>query len=123
MKTSLKLLLGLGAIVALALTASAFDQLKGGQVQISQTPVPVRLSTDASAEPVAMACPKCQDIHGISSTPLGRGAYVKTGTYTQHVCGGCQTTASMTGMGRAKTTTTTHTCELAKEMATCCASK
>jgi len=122
MKTSIKFLLGLGAIVALALTASAFDQLKGGQVQIGQTPGQIQAATAAAAAPAAMACPKCKDISGTRSTPLGRGAYVKTESYTQHVCDGCKTTASMTGMGRAQATQYTHTCSVGGGTA-CCAMK
>lgn len=122
MKTSIKLLLGLGAIVALAFTASAFDQLKGGQVQIGQTPAQAQAATDTTAAPAAMACPKCKDVRGMRSTPLGRGAYAKTESYTQHVCDGCKTTASVEGIGKAKATQYTHTCSVGGGTA-CCAMK
>lgn len=121
MKTSTQFLLGLGAIVALAFTTSAFDQLKGGQVQIGQTLAPTQPAA-AAAAPAAMACPKCKDVSGTRSTPLGRGAYVKTETYTQHTCDGCKTTTSVTGFGRAKTTQYTHTCT-SGATADCCTMK
>jgi len=122
MKTSIKLLLGLGAIVALAFTASAFDQLKGGQVQIGQTPAQARPAADTAAAPAAMTCPKCKDVSGVRATPLGRGAYVKTEAYTQHLCDGCKTAASVEGFGKAKTTQYTHTCS-SGVTANCCAMK
>lgn len=116
----MKLLLSLGAVVALAFTASAFDQLKGGQVQIGQTPAQVRHSTDTLATPAAMACPKCKDVRGTRSTPLGKGAFVKTEAYTQHLCDGCKTTTSMVGMGKAARTEYKHTCSVGAN-ASCCA--
>jgi phage FluMu protein Com len=119
MKTSIKLLLSVSAIVALSFTASAFDQLKGGQVQIGQTPAAVRLSTDIPAAP-AMACPQCKDVRGTSSTPIGRGAYVKTASYTQHLCPTCKTTTTTTSMGKTQLTHKTHTCASGAD-ASCCA--
>ena len=121
MKTSIKLLLSVSAIVALSFTASAYDQLKGGQVQIGQSPAAVRLSTGVSAAPAAaMACPQCKDVRGTSSTPLGRGAYVKTDSYTQHLCPTCKTTISTTSMGKTQLTHKTHTCASGAD-ANCCA--
>ncbi|MCX6895587.1 MAG: hypothetical protein NTZ16_08855 [Verrucomicrobia bacterium] len=104
MKTSIKLLLGLGAIVALAFTASAFDQLKGGQIQIGQTPAQARAATDTAAAPAMV------------------GAYVKTESYTQHLCDGCKTATSVEGFGKAKATQYTHTCS-SGATANCCAMK
>lgn len=120
MKTSIKLLLSVGAIFALSFTASAFDQLKGGQMQIGQTPAAVRLSTDAPAAPAAMACSQCKDFRGNSSTPLGRGAYVKTASYTQHLCPTYKTTITTTSLGKTQLTHKTHTCA-SGAAANCCA--
>ena len=50
MKTSIKLLLGLGAIITLTFTAAAVDQLKVGQVQTGQTPAQVQASTAAAPQ-------------------------------------------------------------------------
>lgn len=120
MKATMKSLLGLSAVVALAFTASAFDQLKGGQLQIGQTPAQVRLSTVTPAAPAAMACPKCKDVRGTRSTPLGKGAFVKTESYTMHLCDGCKTTTSVVGMGKAARTEYKHTCSVGAD-ASCCA--
>ncbi len=104
MNTSIKILLSVSTIVALSFTASAFDQLKCGQVQIGQTPAAVRLSTDVPAAPAAMVCSQCKDVCGISSTPLGRGAYVKTSSYTHHLCPTCKTTTTTTRIGKTQLT-------------------
>jgi len=125
MKTnSLKLLLGISAMVALAFTASAFEQLKGAQLQIGQTVPAVRSATAQPAAPApAMICPKCSDKVTVTSTMAGKGAFLKVTSARTHTCSGCDTQLVTTGANKARTLTTAHNCSLDGSGGLCCAAR
>ena len=75
-----------------------------------------------SSETTAMSCPKCKDRQVMTvERPTKTGAKAETRTVLRHECPGCWSTLTTEGHGKAKTTSVTHTCNLAgNKNPSCC---
>lgn len=104
--------LAIGFAVASPIKSLAGDTAKGAQkmLELSGTAVTATADGLSAANQPAMSCSKCGDAVKTSSTAAGKGAFVKTTTYTQHLCANCKTTIETAGQGKAKTDSVVHTC-------------
>lgn len=101
------------SILALALTAGTFQifaagSAKGGATALLAQPAPAAAAPTAKA--MGMNCAQCKDVAGTRDTNLGKGAFVKTTSYTTHGCPSCGTKVTTTGAGKAQTSSSTHEC-------------
>lgn len=111
----------IGFAVAAPISSLAGDAVKGGQkmLELSNTAVTANAGSLSAANQPAMSCPKCNDVVKTSSTAAGKGAFIKTTTYTQHLCANCKTTIETAGQGKAKTDRVVHTCSDAGNTSAC----
>jgi hypothetical protein len=111
----------IGFAVAAPTKSLAGDTAKGGQkmLELSNTAVTPNADSLNAANQPAMSCPKCGDVVKTSSTAAGKGAFVKTTTYTQHLCESCKTTIETVGHGKARTDRAVHTCSDAGNTSAC----
>jgi hypothetical protein len=101
------------SVLALALTAGTFQifaagSAKGGATALLAQPAPAAAAPAAKA--MGMNCAQCKDVAGTRDTNLGKGAFVKTTSYTTHGCPSCGTKVTTTGAGKAQATSTSHEC-------------
>lgn len=132
--TRISLCTALALALAAALPAKSFaqDAPKGGakQLELSNTAVgkPIKTAADLegteAGDQIVMSCPKCKDVTVTTVTMLGKGAFEKKTTATQHLCPGCTTAIETVGHGKAKTDKVVHKCaKCGSEEAFCCVVK
>lgn len=98
---------------------------KGGATKLME--VTGRAAT-AKADPsnyTPMSCPKCKNDFVRRVDWTARGASKPVVAVVRHLCGGCENDLVVSGHGKAKITTTVHTCNScgAENLACCSASK
>jgi len=111
------------------LSNAALGQEKGGSIlmRINQRPV-TPMSQPAGPKPVAMACPKCQNVvKQVADYSAKGGQILMAGGWpmksvVQHLCEGCSTTFTVVGHGKAKKDVAQHSCtSCGADSKSCCA--
>jgi hypothetical protein len=85
----------------------------------------VSAATSTAVDDKTMACPKCRDEYVKRTDTTAKGVIKPTIWLANHLCGGCDTTISVQGFGKAKHDVATHTCTScgAENLACCNATK
>lgn len=124
-----------GVTVAVALLAllvlpgKAADQLKGGQKLMQLNPIKTVEEAQAvkPGDMVVMSCPKCKDVWVTYVDTEAKGGQIlaaggkPTKTALKHLCPGCETTTTRTGMGKQGKDVIVHVCKkCGSEDAFCC---
>jgi len=119
-RTAYKIILGMGAAFALAITASLplaacadepMRPMKGGEMMMMK---PITSSTNVvglkDGDMVAMACPKCKTIT-VTYVNTEKGHIKTTTTGQEHLCPGCEQKFTVVGAGKGKHDVVTHVCK------------
>lgn len=101
------------------------------RTQINDRNATLTTTAVASTTAPSMACPKCKDeFVTVATTDVVKGAQllipggVPTQKTLRHLCPGCDTTITVAGTGKAKTSVATHTCTVTgADVASCCKMK
>ncbi len=118
-KTVSKIILGMGAVFALAMAASLplaaradepMKPMKGGEMMMMK-PItsPADVANLKDGDMVAMACPKCKTV---TVTYIHRDkSHVTSTTGQEDMCPGCEQKFTVVGAGKAKHDVVTHVCK------------
>jgi hypothetical protein len=113
------LALSLLVIAGLAGALTAQEKFTGkGGAKLLLTPT----STQSVAVTQPMSCPKCKDQWVARKDASARGAIKPSVLVAQHLCGGCQTTLTVAGQGKAAHQMAAHICPASTPATLACCS-
>lgn len=122
MKTSLEKMIvnsflaaALGAVVLIPLRSMAYDGAKGGAQKLMMQPV---TAATPSASHATMSCSSCQD-KLVSNDVSSKPSVKEIRTTSLHDCGGCGTSITTVGFGKAKADVANHSCSFAAATSCC----
>jgi hypothetical protein len=123
----------LTAVLAwLPMTATAADQVKGGQklTELNQIKTVGDIDALKAGDIVAMACAKCKSVWISTVDQQAKGGQVldaqgkPTKLIAKHTCPGCKSIIEVAGHGKEKNQTVKHVCKACgDDSAFCCATK
>jgi hypothetical protein len=113
------------AVMALALTTSAADNMKGAEHLLHLQGIKTKAEVEAlkPGDTLAMVCTKCKTVF-VERVTIEKG-HIKTVTPgTTHACTGCNSTIEVVGHGKSATDVVKHSCKACGDDSVfCCASK
>ncbi|HEX7860841.1 MAG TPA: hypothetical protein VF773_10970 [Verrucomicrobiae bacterium] len=110
MKTLIKLIGSVVAVLTLALTVSAADTAKGGGKKLTELNTPAQVTEVEKGDLVVTACPKCKTVVHTRVKTTAKGGGLGKEKVATHGCPGCGAQVDLTGHGKAKVDKITHTC-------------
>ena len=115
--------MAVGVLAFQPLATRGADQVKGAQLLMTHVKTPAEVENLKPGDAVAMVCEKCKSVMvHYATTEKGHIQVMTVGT--KHLCPGCSSTITTTGMGHGAKNEVKHVCEkCGSDSIFCCATK